>query len=232
MYFKSNVEGFLPSQPTMFVDGTAYMMTESRRFLSYNLKDDIIRQFNGPEFSYNEVCWLSRDFTLRLEAYGDTIAVLAETEGSIWREEEVSRWTSIPQLTMWILRDKSSSTPTWERKFIVELPVASQNYMVGFMYNGQYLVSSLSHIGQKLTKLLLCDLESSEVTDVRSVDGFHYEDLSCRVDFTSVESLLLLNEDRLDPFVQEGSSCGSMLFTLHDASNLMHQGKNKKRKLR
>ncbi|KAL1829399.1 hypothetical protein ACET3Z_007811 [Daucus carota] len=61
-----------------------------------------------------------------MEAYGETIALL-ETDQNY--------------LTMWILRDKSSSSP-WERKFSIAVPevsslrVTTSFQAVGFLPNG------------------------------------------------------------------------------------------------
>lgn len=56
-----------------------------------------------------------------MEAYGETIAVLGHENN---------------YLSMWILRDKSSSsTSPWEKKFSIQLQEACHHQVVGFLNN-------------------------------------------------------------------------------------------------
>ena len=127
---------------------------------------------------------------------------------------------------MWILRNKSS----WEKKFSIELQEASPHHQaVGFLNNGKYMVRTLSLVGELrvVTKLYTCDLEMEcpTLTEFRSYTQLRsrnrlppkYSNFMGRIHSNYSGSLLLFNEDSVDPFVQTEeteSSCNSMLFTL------------------
>ncbi|WOG86227.1 hypothetical protein DCAR_0205428 [Daucus carota subsp. sativus] len=189
---------------TKFVDGTAYMTTSSRVVVCFELINETIRVIEFPkEFSENT--------GVTMEAYGETIALLRHEKS---------------YLTLWILRNKSS----WEKKLSIELQEASPYHQaVGFLNNGKYMVRTLSLVGELrvVTKLYTCDLEMEcpKLTEFRSYTQLRsrnrlppkYSNFMGRIHSNYSGSLLLFNEDSVDPFVQTEeteSSCNSMLFTL------------------
>ncbi|WOG89498.1 hypothetical protein DCAR_0208736 [Daucus carota subsp. sativus] len=190
---------------TKFVDGTAYMLTSIELVVCYELNNKTFRVIKLPED--NDIA--------TMEAYGETIALL-ETDQNY--------------LTMWILRDKSSSSP-WERKFSIAVPevsslrVTTSFQAVGFLPNGKYLLRNFELEGDScVTKLSLCDTEIPNLTEFRSFTELRsrfrlppkYPTLHGRIDSNFVESLLLFNEDNLHPFslTEMDSTCSSTLFTL------------------
>lgn len=112
---------------------------------------------------------------------------------------------------MWILsRDKFSSISLWEKKLVIRLQERSLAIPVGFLSDDKYIVRTSNR-----NRLFFCDLESQDVTEYRYPK--YRQDYLCKINCDCVESLLLLNEDRVDPFVVHKEiepSCNSMLFML------------------
>lgn len=184
---------------TKFVAGTVYMI-ESDHVRCFDLSTEIIRLISFPiefrpyfgngyydfsnEFRNATVYSLAGEFDdyregFTCEAYGETIAIFGF--GYYWS----------PSLTMWILRDKSSFTPVW----VASKEQAGWNFChpVGFLKNGRYLIRP----DRGKRKFFSCNLGNPKLCEALSVRGSPY--IKGRIHSNHVESLLLLDEDNLDP---------------------------------
>ncbi|XP_017240043.1 uncharacterized protein LOC108212841 [Daucus carota subsp. sativus] len=209
--YYQEISDFVIKHPTKFVDGTVYMITATRRtsfsylplIVWFDLRDETIQQLKCPE----EFVYYCSRYTI--EAYGESIAVF----GCGNREDE-------RYLDMWtFLRDKDSSKSSWEKKLVIKLENIGYSHIpLGFLDNGRYMISRHSmkvyYPRMWKTTFLLCDLESQKVLKYGSQSGS--DSHGSKMNPNCVESLLLLDEDSVDPFVhsEAESSCGSILFTL------------------
>ncbi|KAL1819935.1 hypothetical protein ACET3Z_014804 [Daucus carota] len=196
---------FAVKNPTKFVDGTAYMITTTRKtpFLYvpltvwFDLHDETIQNLKCPEEFVDYPCYT-------IEAYGESIAVFGCGNGTNG-DQYLDIWT--------FLRDRDSSKSSWEKKLVINLN--NDCMPVGFLDNGKYIISNyLMKTYPPKTTFLMCDLESLKVTIYGSQNNIDCH--GSKMNPNCVESLLLLDEDSVDPYVhfEAKSSCGSILFTL------------------
>ncbi|XP_074369768.1 uncharacterized protein LOC141711266 [Apium graveolens] len=165
---------------TRFVDGTVYII-ESDHVRCFDLSNETIQLIRFPK----ELgpCVHDRYTTnFNIEIYGDSIAIFKFKRQS-------------QSLTMWILKEKSSFVPVWEKR--LDNIESYRYYLVGLLNNGKYLVNWKQE-GPK--KCYLCDLDSPRVREVTFMRGSPYI-YDSHIHPNYVESLLLLNEDHLDPIV-------------------------------
>ncbi|XP_074373515.1 F-box protein CPR1-like [Apium graveolens] len=183
---------------TKFVGGTTYTMTSRNTIVCFQLCDETIRVFDFPE-EFSPAAVTAVDM-IRIEAYEETVALLSCDSGYFY---------------MWILRDKSSSTSSWEKKFRVQFQKIGIHKVVGFLNNGKYLVRTLSYPRGLNVKLFWCDLDFPKLTEFRSME-VRESSYHAGIHANCTESLFLLDEDRIDPFVHSEmeSFCSSMLLIL------------------
>ncbi|XP_017225509.1 putative F-box protein At3g52320 [Daucus carota subsp. sativus] len=199
-------------EPTKFVDGIAYMITDTFRYgpgpqsivplaVCFDVRNETIQQFRCPE----EFIKYRTQFAM--EAFGESVAVLGCDDGSGF-------------LDMWnLVKDEFSSESRWEKRLVIKLQEVGFSVPVGLLCSGKYLVRTIVFLEyrEQVTNFFLYDLESLEVTRYKSPED--YPDYLCIINSNCEESLLLLDEDSVNPFVHKEteSSCSSMVFTLQNA---------------
>ncbi|XP_063946241.1 uncharacterized protein LOC108214067 [Daucus carota subsp. sativus] len=209
--YYQEISDFVIMNPTKFVDGTAYMITATRRtsfsylplIVWFDLRSETIQQLKCPEEFVDYSCY-------NIEAYGESIAVFRCGINGKNGDEYLYMWT--------FLRDKDSSKSSLEKKLVIKLNHGWYfNIPVGFLDDGKYIISKYStksYPPMSQTTFFMCDLESQKVTIYGSQNNINSH--GSKVNPNCVESLLLLDEDSVDPFVhsETESSCSSILFTL------------------
>lgn len=195
--YKNSLDEYCRVKETKFVDGTVYMI-ESDHVTCFDLSSETIRvipfpieisryigyKFIDERYRQRNIISLPREFSdnngFTSEAYGETIAIFGYGD------------LMSPYMTMWILRDKSSFTPVWVVK--KDELVSSNYHPLGFLKNGQYLIS----LTGCRSHLFSCNLSNPKLSEPLSVCGSPFI-VKGRIHSRYVESLLLLDEDNLDP---------------------------------
>ena len=166
-------------EPTKFVDGIAYMITDTCRYgpqsiaplaVCFDVNNETIQQFRCPE----EFIRYRTQFAM--EAFGESVAVLGCEDGSGF-------------LDMWnLVKDEFSSELRWEKRLVIKLQEVGFSIPVGFLNNGKYLVRTTVFLEyrEQVTNFFLYDLKSLEVTRYRSPED--YPDFLCIINSDCVES--------------------------------------------